>query len=81
MRYTVVLIPDENDGGYVAHVPSLPGLVTQGETIPEALAMAEDAARGYVDVLVQDRQEVPTETPGVVVGSIDVLMPSWAPAS
>ncbi len=81
MRYTVVLIPDEEDGGYVAYVASLPGVVTHGETIPEALAMAEDAARGYVDVLIEDQHEVPTEVPGVVVGSIDVIMPSLASAS
>lgn len=80
MRYTVVLIPDEEDGGYVAYIPSLPGVVTQGETIPEALAMAQDAARGYVDVLIEDDQEVPTEGPGAVVGSIEVVVPSLAPA-
>lgn len=37
----------------MGYVPSLPGVMTQGETIPEVLAMAEDAARGYVDVLVR----------------------------
>jgi predicted RNase H-like HicB family nuclease len=78
MRYTVVLVPDEEDGGYVAYVPSLPGVVAQGETIPEALAMGEDAAHGYVDILAKDHQEVPTEGAGVVVGSIGVMMPPLA---
>lgn len=40
--FTVVLEPDEISG-YTAIVPSLPGVVTQGETLEEALANARDA--------------------------------------
>ena len=36
MGYTVIL-EQEPDGGYVAHVPVLPGCVSQGETREEAL--------------------------------------------
>ena len=36
MRYTVVLEREE-DGGYVASVPALPGCVSQGDTRAEAL--------------------------------------------
>ena len=35
-RYTVVLIPDLEDGGYVVTVPALPGCVTEGGTFQEA---------------------------------------------
>ena len=41
-RYAVVLEPDE-DGGFTVLVPSLPGVVTQGETVAEALENARDA--------------------------------------
>ena len=41
-RYSVVLEPDE-DGGFTVIVPSLPGVVTQGETVAEALENARDA--------------------------------------
>ena len=41
--YTVVLVPE--DGGYVVHVPALPGCVTQGDSVEDALAMAKDAIR------------------------------------
>jgi predicted RNase H-like HicB family nuclease len=41
-RFAVVLEPDE-DGGFTALVPSLPGVVTQGETVEEALENARDA--------------------------------------
>ena len=32
----VIFIPDLEDGGYVAEVPSLPGCYSQGETLEEA---------------------------------------------
>ena len=41
-RYKVVLEPDESSG-FTVLVPSLPGVVTQGETIQEALENARDA--------------------------------------
>ena len=34
-RYTVVYEPAE-EGGYVVTVPTLPGLVTEGDTLEEA---------------------------------------------
>jgi len=39
--YTVMLIPERDD--YVVHVPALPGCITQGGSIEEALAMAAEA--------------------------------------
>jgi predicted RNase H-like HicB family nuclease len=42
IQYAVVLEPDE-DGGFTVLVPSLPGVVTQGETVAEALENARDA--------------------------------------
>ena len=44
-RYTIILEPDPDEGGYTLTVPALPGCVTQGETIEEAIVMAKDAIR------------------------------------
>ena len=49
--YTVVFEPDEDAGGYVATCPALPGLVTEGDTLEEARAMAADAIKGYLESL------------------------------
>lgn len=57
-RFIVYLEPDE-EGGYIAIVPTLPGCVTQGETKEEALAMAEDAIRGYVESLKKHGEPLP----------------------
>jgi len=40
-KYTVIFEPSE-DGGYIAHVPSLPGCTTQGEDFEDAKKMAKD---------------------------------------
>ena len=42
MNYKVVLEPQE-EGGYTAYVPTLPGCVSQGETIEEAMANITEA--------------------------------------
>jgi antitoxin HicB len=58
--YTVHLEPAE-EGGYVVTVPKLPGCITQGETYEEALAMAEDCIRGFLEALVKAGQPIPRE--------------------
>jgi antitoxin HicB len=67
-RYTVILYPEE-EGGYSVLVPSLPGCVTQGETVEEALDMARDAIALYISVLRDRGEEVPVEAvPPVAAG-------------
>jgi predicted RNase H-like HicB family nuclease len=43
----------DEDGWWVAEVPSLPGCNTQGETREEALENIKDTAKAYVEVLKQ----------------------------
>ncbi len=38
-----VLLREEPEGGYTATVPTLPGCITYGATIPEAVSMAKEA--------------------------------------
>lgn len=57
-RFIVYLAPAKK-GGYIASVPALPGCVTQGETKEEALAMAEDAIRGYIESLKKHGEPLP----------------------
>jgi antitoxin HicB len=60
-QYTIILHPDVQDGGYTVTVPALPGCVTQGETIEEAIAMAKDAIHLFIEALVADGAAVPEE--------------------
>jgi len=49
-RYTVILEKDSEEGGYTVSVPALPGCVTEGDTIEEALAMAKEAIIGHLEI-------------------------------
>jgi predicted RNase H-like HicB family nuclease len=60
MRYTVVL-EREDDGGYVASVPALPGCVSQGDTRAEALKNIREAIALYVEDCRDAGDPVPTE--------------------
>lgn len=58
MQYTYkILLHKEPEGGYTATVPALPGCITYGEDIEEAMAMAREAVELYVEEL-QSRGEV-----------------------
>lgn len=45
---TAVLVPDP-DGGYVAQIAELPGAISQGDTVEEALANVREAAEVYLE--------------------------------
>ncbi len=60
LLYRVVLRP-EPEGGYTVTVPSLPGCITYGADIDEAMIMAREAIELYVDSLVAHGEEVPSE--------------------
>jgi antitoxin HicB len=60
-RYTIILHPDPEEGGYTVTVPALPGCVTQDESLEEAIAMAKDAIRLYVESLLADGEAIPEE--------------------
>ncbi len=56
--YPACFYPDE-DGCYTVVVPDLPGCVTEGKDLAEALYMAVDAASGWVLTSLEDGEEIP----------------------
>lgn len=58
MRYRVLIEQDE-DGYFVAEVPSLPGCVSQGETRERALANVREAISVYLESLEEHGDPVP----------------------
>lgn len=65
LEYTVIFEPAE-EGGYVVYVPSLPGCVTQGDSFEEAVNMAKDAIKGYLDVLKEEKEELIEERSPII---------------
>jgi len=56
-----ILLRKEPEGGYTVTVPTLPGCVTYGETVDEAIAMAREAIEFYIEHLQVMGEEIPTE--------------------
>ncbi len=48
------------DGGYFAQLPDLPGCISEGETIEEAVRNLEEAKRGWIEACLEDGLEVPS---------------------
>lgn len=57
-QYSVILTPAE-EGGFVVTCPALPGLVTEGDTLEEARAMAQEAIQAYLESLQKDGLPIP----------------------
>jgi antitoxin HicB len=56
--YTRVITPAP-EGGFTAEVVEFPGCVTQGKSLEEAYANLEDAARGWLEAVIEARQTIP----------------------
>jgi len=58
MKYRVLIEQDE-DGVFVAEVPSLPGCISQGRTRVEATENIKEAIALYLDSLTTHNEPVP----------------------
>ena len=59
-NYTIILEREE-DGGYHAFCPALPGCHTQGDTYDEAMENIKDAIKLYIESLKSHHEPVPKE--------------------
>ena len=69
-RYNIIYRP-EPEGGFTVLVPSLPGCITWGKTLPEAKKMAIEAIRLYIETL-QEAGEAAPQDAEVLASSVDV---------
>ncbi len=69
IEFLVTLERDEDDY-IVAECPSLPGCVSQGRTVEDALANIKEAIRGILTV----RQEKGLPVPAVEVSKVEVVI-------
>ncbi len=60
LTYTVELEP-QKEGGYTVTVPVLPGCISEGDTLEEALRNIKDAIEGYLKVLAKHNRSIPLE--------------------
>ncbi len=55
------MLRKEPEGGFTVTVPTLPGCITFGETIDEAIEMAKEAIELYIEHLLEKGEGVPTD--------------------
>lgn len=55
-----ILLQKEPEGGFTVTVPALPGCITYGENIDEALVMAKEAIELYVEELTESDETIPS---------------------
>ena len=49
-----IVLEDQEEGGFTVYAPSLPGCISQGETMEEALKNIKEAIEVYLDVNVEE---------------------------
>jgi len=50
-----VVLEASDEGGYTVYVPSLPGCISEGDTLEEALTHIREAIELYLDPLEDDQ--------------------------
>ena len=77
MKYTVVLLADE-EKGYTAIVPALPGCLSEGDSVEEALDMVAEAISIYLESAKEHGEEIPTELPGTLIGEVEIDLATFS---
>ncbi len=54
MNYTMEVIEDPTEGGFVVSFPELPGCITCGQTLENALTNALDAKKAWLEAALED---------------------------
>jgi predicted RNase H-like HicB family nuclease len=49
-----VLLESSDEGGYTVYVPSLPGCISEGETVEDALTNVREAIELYLEPVEDD---------------------------
>ena len=60
--YRLEIIPDTDEGGYVASYPELSGCITVGKTLDDAVRNAEDAKREWLVAALENHIAIPDPT-------------------
>lgn len=62
LPYTIEIIPDTEDGGYVARIKELRGCITQADSWEELDMMIREAQEGWLEVALEYGHPIPEPT-------------------
>lgn len=72
--YTVILSPDPDSGGFAAIVPAMPGALTQGEDLGEALRNAAEVMSLWLEVAADRGQTPLVESPKLIADEVASIL-------
>lgn len=61
----ISILPAEEGGGYLIEFPELPGCISDGDTIDEAIANGKDAILCWIETAKQHGDEIPQPRPSL----------------
>lgn len=59
LPYTLEVVPDVEQGGWIVKVPLLQGCMSDGDTWDEVLTMITEAKGLWLEVAVEDNMRIP----------------------
>ena len=54
LPYRLEILPDPEEGGYIARYPDLPGCITVGDSIESVAENAEDAKKKWIAAAIEN---------------------------
>ena len=58
-RFSIRPLPEDEGGGYLIEFPDLPGCMSDGNTIEEAITNGVDAMRGWIAAMRAEGHPIP----------------------
>ena len=68
-------LTEDDGGGWFAEIPQLPGCMSDGETIEEAIKNLNDAKETWIETSLELGRLIPEPTPDSFSGQLRVRMP------
>ena len=75
LPYKLEIVPDTDEGGYVASYPDLPGCLSVGETVDEAIANVEKAKKEWLAAALADGVEIAEPSVNTYSGQFKLRLP------
>lgn len=63
MRYPITIEPGNDTSAWGVVVPDLPGCFSAGDTLEEAMIQAEEAVTAWIEVALDNGQDIPAPSP------------------
>ena len=61
--YPAIFHPNQDDGSFTVTVPSLPGCITEGKNLADAIDMAGDAVSMWLWAAEDQHEDIPAPEP------------------